>query len=87
MCELNLFIHSPTSMVQPLKFYNGLGISLQILLGMWLLIPDSHFILCCMQFYSETTAHYGDITMSPIASQITNFTVVYSIVCSGADQK
>ena len=32
-------------------------------------------------------AHYGDVTMTAIASQITSLTVVYSIVYSGADQK
>ena len=31
--------------------------------------------------------HYGDVTMTTIASQITSLTVVYSIVYSGADQR
>ena len=31
--------------------------------------------------------HYDDVIMGPIASQITSLTVVYSIVCSDADQR
>ena len=31
--------------------------------------------------------HYGDVIMSVIASQITSFTIVYSSVYSGADQR
>ena len=31
--------------------------------------------------------HYNDVIMSPIASRITSFTIVYSIVYSGADQR
>ena len=31
--------------------------------------------------------HYNDVTMSLMASQITSLTVVYSIVCSDADQR
>ena len=31
--------------------------------------------------------HYNDVTMSAMASQITSFTIVYSTVYSGADQR
>ena len=31
--------------------------------------------------------HYGDVTMGPMASQITSFTIVSSTVYSGADQR
>ena len=31
--------------------------------------------------------HYSDVIMDAIASQITSFTIVYSVVCSGADQR
>ena len=31
--------------------------------------------------------HYNDVIMTTMASQITSLTVVYSIVCSGADQR
>ena len=31
--------------------------------------------------------HYSDVIMSAMASQITGVTIVYSIACSGADQK
>ena len=30
--------------------------------------------------------HYGDVIMNEMASQITNLTIVYSTVYSGADQ-
>ena len=33
------------------------------------------------------TKHYGDVIMSAMASQITNVSIVYSAVCSGADQR
>ena len=32
-------------------------------------------------------AHYGDVIMGAIASQITSLTIVYSIVYSDADQR
>ena len=31
--------------------------------------------------------HYGDVIMSAMVSQITSLTIVYSIICSGADQR
>ena len=31
--------------------------------------------------------HYSDVIMSPMASQITGVSIVYSNVCSGADKK
>ena len=31
--------------------------------------------------------HYADVTMSMMASQITGVPIVYSTVCSGADQR
>ena len=36
--------------------------------------------------YRQTTYHYDDVIMDAIASQITNRTIVYSNVYSGADQ-
>ena len=32
-------------------------------------------------------SHYTDVIMGTMASQITNLTIVYSTVCSGADQR
>ena len=32
-------------------------------------------------------AHYSDVIMSIMASEITSLTIVYSTVCSGADQR
>ena len=37
--------------------------------------------------FSGNFFHYNDVIMSPIASQITSFTIVYSTVYSGADQR
>ena len=31
--------------------------------------------------------HYSDVMMSPMASQIAGVSIVYSTVCSGADQR
>ena len=51
-------------------------------------------ILLRRQLYVETAsrsstawAHYGDVIMSAIASQITSLTIVYSTVYSDADQR
>ena len=35
----------------------------------------------------ETFSHYNDVIMGAIVSQITSLTIVYSIVCSEADQR
>ena len=35
----------------------------------------------------EIWIHFSDVTMGTMASQITSLTVVYSTVCSGADQR
>ena len=35
----------------------------------------------------KITAHYGDVIMGTMASQITSLTIVYSTVYSGADEK
>ena len=42
--------------------------------------PAIHIWICCGN-------HYYDVIMGAIASQITSLTIVYSIVCSDADQK
>ena len=34
-----------------------------------------------------TFSHYGDVKMGTMASQITSLAIVYSTVCSGADQR
>ena len=34
----------------------------------------------------KLTSHYGDVILSAMASPITSLTIVYSTVCSGADQ-
>ena len=38
-------------------------------------------------WFMVTTGHYGDVIMGAMASQITSFTIVYSIVYSDADQR
>ena len=42
-----------------------------------------------LEFSMELTAyaHYNDVIMSAMASQITSLTIVYSIIYSGADQR
>ena len=35
----------------------------------------------------KTSAHYSDVIMGTMASQITSLTIVYSTVYSGADQR
>ena len=38
-------------------------------------------------FFEITGLHYNDVIMSPMASQFTSLTIVYSTVYSGADQR
>ena len=40
-----------------------------------------------VQWNFNTNSHYSDVTMGMMASQITSFTIVYSTVFSGADQR
>ena len=37
--------------------------------------------------YSTSITHYSDVVMGTMASQITSLVIVYSSVCSGADQR
>ena len=37
--------------------------------------------------FPNTSSYYNDVVMSTMASQITNLTIVYSAVYSGADQR
>ena len=39
-----------------------------------------------MKTLQSSQGHYSDVIMSAIASQITSVSIVYSTVCSGADQ-
>ena len=45
------------------------------------------FCICEIALWNIALAHYNDVTMSVIASQITSLTIVYSTVYSGADKK
>ena len=45
--------------------------------------PCAYFLRCAVQ----VSSHYSDVIMGSIASQITSLTIVYSSVCSGADQR
>ena len=36
---------------------------------------------------SWSVSHYSDVIMSAMASQITGIAIVYTTVCSGADQR
>ena len=57
-------------------------------LGGNLFCPLVHVCIIASELISNTTiSHYNDVIMTTIASQITSFTVVYSIVYSGADQR
>ena len=47
-------------------------------------VPDG---LDCISMKSVTNKHYTDVIMGTIASQITNFTIVYSTLYSDADQR
>ena len=39
------------------------------------------------RYWRFTGIHYNDVIMSAITSQITSLTIVYSTICSGADQR
>ena len=66
----------------------------------YILYIYTNIILMCLQlwttkgcfwprrtFFEITGLHYNDVIMSPIASQFTSLTIVYSTVYSGADQR
>ena len=44
-------------------------------------------LLCKVVGYIISTRHYNDVIMSSMASQISSLTIVYSTVCSDADQR
>ena len=46
-----------------------------------------HAIFSIMHTAMKTIAHYNDVIMSSMASQITSFTIVYSTVYSGVDHR
>ena len=51
------------------------------------LTPALFNLLETSSLWDSARAHYIDVIMTKMASQITNLTVVYSIVYSGADEK
>ena len=44
-------------------------------------------ILLIADHFDTDTQHYSDVIMGMMASEITSFTIVYSTVYSGADQR
>ena len=47
-----------------------------------------HSVSCALYIkHLHDTYHYSDVIMSAMASQITGVSIVYSVVCSGADQR
>ena len=46
-----------------------------------------HSAFSCGSSTGTLMTHYNDVTMKPMASQITGTTIVYSTVCSDADQR
>ena len=45
------------------------------------------YLACSQKCHAHRLLHYIDVIMTTMTSQITSLTVVYSIVCSGADQR
>ena len=62
-----------------------------VVLLFWSAIPilDMHYTSCRLRcsFILKHKAHYNDVIMGVIASQITSLTIVYSTVYSDADQR
>ena len=53
-------------------------------------MPADGSLLLYARTYAYTyayTVHYSDIIVSVVASQITSISIVYSTICSGADQR
>ena len=44
-------------------------------------------LLQCLNLNRSTIFHYSDVIINAIAPQLTGVSMVYSIVCSGADQR
>ena len=53
----------------------------------WKIIAALIWSLTVLMFVDITGAHYGDVIVGAVASQITSFTIVYSTVYSDADQR
>ena len=53
------------------------------------MIPDSLVLIVAWHWLDTETfsEHYSDVIMGMIASQITSVRIVYTTVCSGADQR
>ena len=60
------------------------GVLCKILCKAWLVLVKSGINLTWHECYG---LHYGDVMMSAMASKITSVSIVYSTVCSGADQR
>ena len=50
-------------------------------------VSSCHHVLLGYTIRSCYNIHYSDVIMSPIASEITDVSIVYSTVCWGADQR
>ena len=50
-------------------------------------VPDWKLLEPLLITETNSTSHYGDVIMGAIASQVTSLTIVYSTVCSDADQR
>ena len=49
--------------------------------------PPEQKWICDINIDKDFLCHYNDVIMSAMTSQITGVTIVYSTVCSGADQR
>ena len=72
---------------------NGRRFASHFLAWKWMYF-NKYFPAICFQEYNQyqlqagrLVAHYSDVIMSAMGSQIISFTIVYSTVYSGADQK
>ena len=68
-----------------IPYFEQLSVYLIVCLSNYTCISIYLFIYCGR--FMRTYSHYIDVIMSPMASQITSLTIVYSTVYSGLDQR
>ena len=69
------------------KSFRFTGRSFDVFLLLLLTTTRWSTIIRLAGFWDALTLHYSDVTMGAMVSQITSVSIVYSIVCSGTDQR
>ena len=88
-CHVNAAVKALCRFFSRFTQWNDMIINLNcvFILHFFYIILHLFYITTCRKPCYCTVAHYGDVIMGTIASQITSLMIVYSIVYSDADQE